>query len=157
MKLILEAAEHNKAVEEYIKNHHGIDVEVTHLYDINIDFDIGSVIKPKQGTTTELAEGIDEERESAMKRADELGIQYRSNILTSTLVERIEEAEEELVKSVKEDAFETVEPNMEDTEELFPTNSGSVFNTQKEEEQETREEEPKVANIFANFKRNEED
>lgn len=156
MKLILEAAEHNQAVEEFIKNHHGLEVTVNHLEDINIDFDITQVTKP-------VEEPEDTERKEAMKRADELGIQYRSNILTSTLIERIEEAEEELVSTVKqqEQSFEEVnpsleeEPVLEDSEDLYPTKPSFNIFEAKQEEKAIQEEPKKTNNIFAGFKRNE--
>ena len=118
MKLLLTAEEHAEAVERYLDVDHGIMVSLQGtLGPIDIDFDLvenAITANPtptpiKQLKPTTLPKVIeenseDDEREEVIARAEELGLSFRSDIKTDTLIKRIEEREEELVEQAQIDA-----------------------------------------------------
>ena len=118
MKLLLTAEEHAEAVERYLDVDHGIMVSLQGtLGPIDIDFDLvenAITANPtptpiKQLKPTTLPKVIeenseDDEREEVIARAEELGLSFRSDIKTDTLIKRIEEREEELVEQAQSDA-----------------------------------------------------
>ena len=116
MKLLLTAEEHAEAVERYLDVDHGIIVSLQGtLGPIDIDFDLVEntvtanttpvkQVKPAVKPKAPEEDLEDAEREEVIARAEELGISFRSDIKTDTLIKRIEEREEELVEQAQTDA-----------------------------------------------------
>ena len=118
MKLLLTAEEHAEAVERYLDVDHGIMVSLQGtLGPIDIDFDLVEnaittntpptpikQLKPAVLPKVIEEHSVDSEREEVIARAEELGISFRSDIKTDTLIKRIEEREEELVEQAQSDA-----------------------------------------------------
>lgn len=111
MKLLLTAEEHAEAVERYLDVDHGIIVSLQGtLGPIDIDFDLVENAVTANTTPVKQAkpkapedDSEDDEREEVIARAEELGISFRSDIKTDTLIKRIEEREEELVEQAQSD------------------------------------------------------
>lgn len=110
MKLLLTAEEHAEAVERYLDVDHGIIVSLQGtLGPIDIDFDlVENAVTDKQAKPTVKPKAPEEdsedvEREEVVARAEELGLSFRSDIKTDTLIKRIEEREEELVEQAQSD------------------------------------------------------
>ena len=186
MKLLLTAEEHAEAVEQYLDVTHGIMVSLQGTLDpIDIDFDlventtISSSPAPVKQTKPSVApairpqvnedESVDEEREEVIARAEELGISFRSDIKTDTLIKRIEEREEELVEQAQSDAApgevdldaeddlsqeipkakKTIEEmiaedeamDAENEEDTTPVRKGSMFNVKAKQAEADDEEE----------------
>ena len=177
MKLLLTAEEHAEAVERYLDVDHGIMVSLQGtLGPIDIDFDLvenaviantAPVKQVKPKAPEEDSE--DTEREEVVARAEELGISFRSDIKTDTLIKRIEEREEELVEQAQSDAApgevdldaeddlsqeipkakKTVEEmiaedeamDAENEEDTTPVRKGSMFNVKAKQAEADDEEE----------------
>lgn len=183
MKLLLTAEEHAEAVERYLDVDHGIMVSLQGtLGPIDIDFDLvenaitaNTAPAPiKQLKPTSLPKVVeenseDDEREEVIARAEELGLSFRSDIKTDTLIKRIEEREEELVEQAQSDAApgevdldaeddlsqeipkakKTVEEmiaedeamDAENEEDTTPVRKGSMFNVKAKQAEADSEEE----------------
>lgn len=122
MKLTLPANELEEAVKNYLSDTYSIYGEV--LVDISNSVEVE--LNPLSTSTDKFlaeynkdSEVVPEEddREWAETRANELGINFRSDIKTSTLITRIEEMEEELAKQAKNpDPLPMDEPEYEETQ-----------------------------------------
>lgn len=151
MKLLLTPEEQAEAINDWIMSNYGIPLEVTTDIFEDVAIDTKPVLPSK--AYKELKEsGIEEdvlsedervEREYAEERADELGISYRSDIKTSTLIQRIEEHEDEIatkalntVAGMSTEAPKEVELDSEDDleqelPEVTEPPKGSIFNRGK--------------------------
>lgn len=184
MKLLLTAEEHAEAVERYLDVDHGIMVSLQGtLGPIDIDFDLVEnaittnttptpikQLKPSALPKVNEEDSEDDEREEVIARAEELGLSFRSDIKTDTLIKRIEEREEELVEQAQSDAApgevdldaeddlsqeipkakKTVEEmiaedeamDAENEEDTTPVRKGSMFNVKaKQAEADSEEDE----------------
>lgn len=148
MKLTLPANELNEAVKGYLQRTYSIysEVIIQELQDVEVEVNPVDRVASNEFVSVEEVTS-DTERDAAIAKADELGIKYRSDISTDKLIERIEERELELAKSVAsgEELFEKEEPMVE-SEETDKDDSDET----KEENQEDEEEKPKEKkSIFA--------
>ena len=100
MKLTIPASELSTAVKEYLQRTYSLYGEVTvqELHEVEVDIHPRTLESLYTPTSVVKEEDSveDTDRQDAMNRADQLGIEYRSNIGTDTLIERIETKEEEM-------------------------------------------------------------
>ena len=100
MKLTIPASELSTAVKEYLQRNYSLYGEVTvqELHEVEVDIHPRTIESLYAPTSVVQEENTveDTDRQDAMNRADQLGIEYRSNIGTDTLIERIETKEEEM-------------------------------------------------------------
>ena len=111
MKLIITAEDQALAIRNFISEKYGIylNIESTELSEVTTD------VHPI--TKEDLDQVLEDDREWAETRANELGINFRSDIKTSTLITRIVETEEELAKQAKNpDPLPMDEPDYEETQ-----------------------------------------
>lgn len=111
MKLIITAEDQALAIRNFISEKYGIylNIESTELTEVTTD------VHPI--TKEDLDQVLEDDREWAETRANELGINFRSDIKTSTLITRIVETEEELAKQAKNpDPLPMDEPDYEETQ-----------------------------------------
>ena len=170
MKLLLSAEEHGIALEEYMSSNHNIQMRLGQtLGPIELDFDATALsgvaipavpkvaVKPKvldvleaevDEAESNLA-GADSDRELAIVRAEELGITFRSDIKTDTLIKRIEEREEEIAiqietvqrpEEVDLDSEDDLAQEIPEEEEVKP-NKPSMFTVKRAQETEGSDEE----------------
>ena len=110
MKVIIEAKDINQAIEDYVNKNYGMTLALT-------SNGIEDVVMEIQPISKETTDDVEDDREWAETRAEELGINFRSDIKTSTLITRIEEAEEELAKQARNpDPLPMDEPDYEETQ-----------------------------------------
>ena len=179
MKLLLSAEEHGIALEEYMSSNHNIQMRLGQtLGPIELDFDATALsgvaipavpkvaVKPKvldvleaevDEAESNLA-GADSDRELAILRAEELGITFRSDIKTDTLIKRIEEREEEIAiqietaqrpEEVDLDSEDDLAQEIPEEEEEVKPKKPSMFTVKRAQEtegsdEEAEEEEPVV-------------
>lgn len=111
MKLIITAEDQALAIRNFISEKYGIylNIESTELSEVTTD--VHPIAK------ADLDQVLEDDREWAETRANELGINFRSDIKTSTLITRIVETEEELAKQAKNpDPLPMDEPDYEETQ-----------------------------------------
>lgn len=110
MKLIIEAKDINQAIEDYVNKNYGMTMALP-------SNGIEDVVMEVTPVSKEATDDVEDDREWAETRANELGINFRSDIKTSTLITRIEEMEEELAKQAKNpDPLPMDEPEYEETQ-----------------------------------------
>lgn len=125
MKIILTPNDQAVAIQAYLVENYNIVTYINedNLQDMTIDVPPTWADEPTKVTTTNQPKlraptPVDEERQYALDRADELGIEYHPNIGTDKLIKRIEEHEDEIasraIESVQEMSKEPVEDNEED-------------------------------------------
>ena len=149
MKIILTPNDQAVAIQAYLIENYNIVtyIDEDNLQDMTIDVPPTWADEPTKVTTSNQPKArtltpVDEERQYALDRADELGIEYHPNIGTDKLIKRIEEHEDEIasramaeepVASIKEEEDFTQEQlnkaserttgpleDLEDKEDLFP-------------------------------------
>lgn len=149
MKIILTPNDQAVAIQAYLVENYNIVtyIDEDNLQDMTIDVPPTWSDEPTKTTSSSKPKlraptPVDEERQEALDRADELGIEYHPNIGTDKLIKRIEEHEEEVasramaeepVASIEEEEDFTQEElnkaserttspleNLEDKEDLFP-------------------------------------
>lgn len=112
MKVIIEAKDIAQAVEDYLSTSYDMFVVVDPS-----SFEETEISINPSNVNLEPTQVLEDDREWAETRADELGISFRSDIKTSTLITRIEEMEEELAKQAKNpDPLPMDEPDYEETQ-----------------------------------------
>lgn len=149
MKIILTPNDQAVAIQAYLVENYNIVtyIDEDNLQDMTIDVPPTWSDEPTKTTSSSKPKlraptPVDEERQEALDRADELGIEYHPNIGTDKLIKRIEEHEEEVASLAKaeepvdstEEEYDftqeelnkaserTTSPleNLEDKEDLFP-------------------------------------
>ncbi len=149
MKIILTPNDQAVAIQAYLIENYNIVtyIDEDNLQDMTIDVPPTWADEPTKVTTSNQPKArtltpVDEERQYALDRADELGIEYHPNIGTDKLIKRIEEHEDEIasramaeepVASIEEEEDFTQEElnkaserttgplvDLEDKEDLFP-------------------------------------
>lgn len=137
MKLIITAEDQALAIRNFISEKYGIylNIESTELSEVTTD------VHPI--TKEDLDQVLEDDREWAETRANELGINFRSDIKTSTLITRIVETEEELAKQAKNpDPLPMDEPDYEETQ--YEEVQEEVTETEEDIEDEPETEEKPV-------------
>ena len=110
MNITITANDQSIALRNYVNEQYGmkLDINPEGLKEIQVE------VLPLSLRQPELQE---DDREWAETRANELGINFRSDIKTSTLITRIVETEEELTKQAKNpDPLPMDEPDYEETQ-----------------------------------------
>ena len=123
MKLTIPANELSTAVKEYLQRTYSLYGEVTveELNEVEVDIrprSIENLYNPSVVKEQVEDDAVDNDREDAINRADQLGIKYRSDISTDKLIERIEEHEEEVLRLATEEKENFPEEPMSDGNEL---------------------------------------
>lgn len=122
LQIIVTPEEQAVAINKYLAAEYGLNLTISSdsLTAVNI------TVKPVfEGDVTTEKEEVEDDREWAETRAEELGISFRSDIKTSTLISRIEDEEARIAKEasqpeqVEEEEVTTDTP--EDAEDLFST------------------------------------
>ena len=137
MKLIITAEDQALAIRNFISEKYGIylNIESTELSEVTTD--VHPISK------ADLDQVLEDDREWAETRANELGINFRSDIKTSTLITRIVETEEELAKQAKNpDPLPMDEPDYEETQ--YEEVQEEVTETEESIEDEPETEEKPV-------------
>ena len=145
MKLIITAEDQALAIRNFISEKYGIylNIESTELSEVTTD--VHPIAKE------DLDQVLEDDREWAETRANELGINFRSDIKTSTLITRIVETEEELAKQAKNpDPLPMDEPDYEETqyEEVQEEVTETEEAIEKEPEAEEKPVQSKKPSIF---------
>ena len=145
MKLIITAEDQALAIRNFISEKYGIylNIESTELSEVTTD--VHPISK------ADLDQVLEDDREWAETRANELGINFRSDIKTSTLITRIVETEEELAKQAKNpDPLPMDEPDYEETqyEEVQEEVTETEENIEDEPETEEKPVQSKKPSIF---------
>lgn len=145
MKLTITPEDQALAIRNFISEKYGIylNIESTELSEVTTD------VQPIN--KAELKQALEDDREWAETRANELGINFRSDIKTSTLITRIEETEEELAKQAKNpDPLPMDEPDYEETqyEEVQEEVTETEENIEEEPEAEEKPVQSKKPSIF---------
>ena len=139
LQIIVTPEEQALAINKYLAAEYGLNLAISSdsLSAVNItvkpmfEGDVTDAIQEAVTTDTEQ----EDDREWAEERANELGISYRSDIKTSTLISRIEDEEERIMKeATKPDPLPMDEPKEEE-----------VYEEVEEVEVETVEEEDQPA------------
>lgn len=144
MKIILTPNDQAVAIQAYLVENYNIVtyIDEDNLQDMSIDVPPTWSDEPTKTTSSNKPKlraptPADEERQEALDRADELGIDYHPNIGTDKLIKRIEEHEEEVASLAKaeepeytteEDSEETPSSleDQEDQEDLFPVATPAI-------------------------------
>lgn len=155
MKIILTPNDQAVAIQAYLIENYNIVtyIDEDNLQDMTIDVPPTWADEPTKVTTSNQPKArtltpVDEERQYALDRADELGIEYHPNIGTDKLIKRIEEHEDEIasramaeepVASIEEEEDFTQEQlnkaserttgpleDLEDKEDLFPVPNPTI-------------------------------
>ena len=155
MKIILTPNDQAVAIQAYLIENYNIVTYINedNLQDMTIDVPPTWADEPTKVTTSNQPKArtptpVDEERQYALDRADELGIEYHPNIGTDKLIKRIEEHEDEIasramaeepVASIEEEEDFTQEElnkaserttsplvDLEDKEDLFPAANPTI-------------------------------
>lgn len=111
MKLTITPEDQALAIRNFISEKYGIylNIESTELSEVTTD--VHPIAKE------DLDQVLEDDREWAETRANELGINFRSDIKTSTLITRIAEAEQELREQARNpDPLPMDEPDYEETQ-----------------------------------------
>lgn len=127
LQIIVTPEEQAVAINKYLAAEYGLNLAISSdsLTSVNI------TVKPvfegdatQEAVTTEKEE-VEDDREWAEERANELGISFRSDIKTSTLISRIEDEEVRIAKEVSQpeqvEEEEVTTDTPEDAEDLFST------------------------------------
>lgn len=117
MKIILTPNDQAVAIQAYLMDTFNIVTYINEelLQDMQLDINPNYTADPSKNTEDTTV--VEDDREWAETRAEELGINFRSDIKTSTLITRIEEAEEELAKQARNpDPLPMDEPDYEETQ-----------------------------------------
>lgn len=123
LQIIVTPEEQALAINKYLAAEYGLNLAISSdsLTAVNITVkpmfqgDVSDAIQEAVTTDTEQ----EDDREWAEERANELGISYRSDIKTSTLISRIEDEEERIMKeATKPDPLPMDEPEEEVYEEV---------------------------------------
>lgn len=125
MKIILTPNDQAVAIQAYLMDTFNIVTYIDEelLQDMQLDINPNYTADPSENTEDTTVVEVD--REWAETRANELGISFRSDIKTSTLITRIEDEEARIAKEasqpeqVEEEEVTTDTP--EDAEDLFST------------------------------------
>ena len=142
LQIIVTPEEQALAINKYLAAEYGLNLAISSdsLTAVNITVkpmfagDVSDAIQEAVTTDTEQ----EDDREWAEERANELGISYRSDIKTSTLISRIEDEEERIMKEAtkpdplpmdepKEQVYEEVEEEVETVEEEDQPAKKSIF------------------------------
>lgn len=133
LQIIVTPEEQALAINKYLAAEYGLNLAISSdsLSAVNItvkpmfEADVSDAIQEAVTTDTEQ----EDDREWAETRAEELGISFRSDIKTSTLISRIEDEEARIMKEAtkpeplpmdepEEQVYEEVEEVEEETEEV---------------------------------------
>ena len=123
LQIIVTPEEQALAINKYLAAEYGLNLAISSdsLTAVNITVkpmfqgDVSDAIQEAVTTDTEQ----EDDREWAEERANELGISYRSDIKTSTLISRIEDEEERIMKeATKPEPLPMDEPEEEVHEEV---------------------------------------
>lgn len=125
MKIILTPNDQAVAIQAYLVENYNIVtyIDEDNLQDMTIDVPPTWVDEPTKTTSSSKPKlraptPVDEERQEALDRADELGIEYHPNIGTDKLIKRIEEHEEEVASLAKaEEPVDSTEEEYDFTQE----------------------------------------
>ena len=148
LQIIVTPEEQALAINKYLAAEYGLNLAISSdsLSAVNItvkpmfEADVTDAIQEAVTTDTEQ----EDDREWAEERANELGISYRSDIKTSTLISRIEDEEERIMKeATKPEPLIMDDPIHELTEEDVV-----VVEEKEEEEPVEAEEQPTKKSIF---------
>ena len=119
MKIILTPNDQAVAIQAYLVENYNIVtyIDEDNLQDMTIDVPPTWSDEPTKTTSSSKPKlraptPVDKERQEALDRADELGIEYHPNIGTDKLIKRIEEHEEEIASR----AIESVQAMAEEPE-----------------------------------------
>ena len=142
LQIIVTPEEQALAINKYLAAEYGLNLAISSdsLTAVNITVkpmfagDVSDAIQEAVTTDTEQ----EDDREWAEERANELGISYRSDIKTSTLISRIEDEEERIMKEAtkpdplpmdepEEQVYEEVEEEVETVEEEDQPAKKSIF------------------------------
>lgn len=117
MKIILTPNDQAVAIQAYLIDTFNIVTYINEELLQDMQLDINPNYAADLSENTEDTTVVEDDREWAETRANELGINFRSDIKTSTLITRIEEMEEELAKQAKNpDPLPMDEPEYEETQ-----------------------------------------
>ena len=142
LQIIVTPEEQALAINKYLAAEYGLNLAISSdsLTAVNITVkpmfagDVSDAIQEAVTSDTEQ----EDDREWAEERANELGISYRSDIKTSTLISRIEDEEERIMKEAtkpdplpmdepEEQVYEEVEEEVETVEEEDQPAKKSIF------------------------------
>ena len=136
LQIIVTPEEQALAINKYLAAEYGLNLAISSdsLTAVNITVkpmfagDVSDAIQEAVTSDTEQ----EDDREWAEERANELGISYRSDIKTSTLISRIEDEEERIMKeATKPDPLPMDEPE----EEVYEKVEDVEVETVEEEDQ----------------------
>lgn len=139
LQIIVTPEEQALAINKYLAAEYGLNLAISSdsLTAVNItvkpmfEGDVTDAIQEAVTTDTEQ----EDDREWAEERANELGISYRSDIKTSTLISRIEDEEERIMKeATKPDPLPMDEPE----EQVYEEVEDVEVETVEEEEQPSK-------------------
>ena len=146
MKIILTPNDQAVAIQAYLIENYNIVtyIDEDNLQDMTIDVPPTWADEPTKVTTSNQPKArtltpVDEERQYALDRADELGIEYHPNIGTDKLIKRIEEHEDEIAsRAMAEEPVASIEEEEDFTQEQL--NKASERTTGPLEDLEDKED-----------------
>ena len=132
MKIILTPNDQAVAIQAYLVENYNIVtyIDEDNLQDMTIDVPPTWSDEPTKTTSSSKPKlraptSVDEERQEALDRADELGIEYHPNIGTDKLIKRIEEHEDEIAsRTMAEEPVASIEEEEDFTQEELNKASG---------------------------------
>lgn len=159
MKITLTPNDQAVAIQAYLLDNYNITtyIDEAGLKDMQIDIPPAWTLKeePSKACQELKASNVEEDvkaleedvdREAVLERAEELGISYRSDIKTTTLIQRIEDEEIRLAKAIEKDSIETSDDDdIKDVEETQEAPKEIPLNDDDDLLQELR---PKKKSIF---------
>lgn len=130
MKITLTPNDQAVAIQAYLLDNYNITtyIDEAGLKDMQIDIPPAWALTEEPSKTCqelkasnieEDVKGLEEDvdREAVLERAEELGISYRSDIKTTTLIQRIEDEEIRLAKAIEKASMRTTGDYDSDVEE----------------------------------------
>lgn len=125
LQIIVTPEEQAVAINKYLAAEYGLNLAISSDSLTSVNITVKPVIEgdtTQEAVTTEKEE-VEDDREWAEERANELGISFRSDIKTSTLISRIEDEEIRIAKEVSQpeqvEEEEVTTDTPEDVEDLF--------------------------------------
>lgn len=133
MKIIITPEDQALAIRNFISEKYGIYLNIDHS-DLS---EVATNVEPIKAET--LKQDLEDDREWAETRANELGLSFRSDIKTATLITRIEEEEERIAANARNpDPLPMDEPDYE--EPVYEKDEEKDTQTEEENTEEAEEE-----------------